>query len=478
MSNNLFKKFLTYFYGSGIGLLLGIITTIVSTRILSPEDFGKASMFTLAVSIVMIFIVFGTDQAFVRFFYEEKSELRGKLLFNTMKLPVVLLFSTILIMSINQKKIVIFLFGEENSTVFIVLILSIVFQVIYRFSLLVIRMQQKGHLFSFMEILNKLFNLILLVILFYVIGAQYEILIYATGITLFILATISVFLEKKFWNPFKKDGKKVKHSQKDILTFSYPLVLTTLITWLFQSFDKFALRQWSDFEELGLYSAAFRIVALLSVVQMAFSTFWSPVCYEHFEKYPEDRTFFSKTSKIIGLVMFVIAILTILFKDFIIILLGPEFSEASLIMPFLIFMPVMYTLSETTVIGINFYKKMKWHILIALIACITNIFGNYLLIPTYGAAGAATSTGLSYILFFVLRTHLSQLYYRVDYGLIRVYLMIACIALYAFLCMIYSQHPSTYAIGVILLFLTGFLYRSEIFDLVNLVKKKRKDVEK
>lgn len=477
MRNNLFSNFLTYFYGSGIGLIIGVITTVVSTRILSPEDFGKASMFTLAVSIVMIFVIFGTDQAFVRFFYEEASELRGKLLFNIMKLPLILLCLTLFFIIIFQEKVMLFLFGEDNSVVFFVLIISIVFQVIYRFSLLVIRMQQKGHLYSFMEILNKSFNLIFLVILFYVIGDQYEILIYSTGITLVILASVSVLLEKEFWNPFRKVESSAKHSQINILTFSYPLVLTTLITWLFQSFDKFALRQWSDFEELGLYAAAFRIVALLSVVQATFSTFWAPVCYEQFEKYPEDKNFFSKTSKLIGLVMFVIAILTILFKDIIIILLGPEFKEAALIMPFLIFMPVMYTLSETTVIGINFYKKVRWHIVIAGVACIVNIVGNLLLVPLYGAVGAATSTGLSYILFFILRTHLSLKYYRVDYGLKRVYLMIGFIILYALLCTIYTQHIITYIVGSILLLTVGYLYRIDISDLVNLVKKRKKGVK-
>lgn len=477
MKSNLFSKFLTYFYGSGIGLIIGVFTTIVSTRILSPEDFGKASMFTLAVNVIMIFIVFGTDQAFVRFFYEEISDLRTRLLFNTMKIPLILLSFSLILIIFFQNEIMFFLFGEYNSVVFLVLIFSILFQVIYRFSLLVIRMQQKGHLYSLMEILNKAFNLIFLIILFYFIGDQYEILIYATGITLTILTSISILLEKKFWNPFNKVNSNVKNSQIDILKFSYPLVLTTLITWLFQSFDKIALRQWSDFEELGLYAAAFRIVALLSVVQATFSTFWAPVCYEHFEKHPNDREFFSRTSKNIGFVMFIVAILTILFKDLIVILLGTDFREAALIMPFLIFMPVLYTISETTVIGINFFKKMKWHIVIATAVCTTNIIGNFLLVPSYGASGAAISTGVSYILFFILRTHLSLKYYRIDYGLKRVYLMICCITFYALLSMIYTQAYFIYYLGVVLLFLLTFLYRFEMFELVNIVKKRKKGVE-
>ncbi|MFJ7727902.1 lipopolysaccharide biosynthesis protein [Neobacillus sp. NPDC097160] len=474
MKNNLFKNFLTYFYGSGIGLVIGLFTTVISTRLLSPEDFGKASMFTLAVNVLMIFIIFGTDQAFVRFFYEEVNGLRSKLLFNSMKIPAILLFFVILFLIIFKDAVMMFLFDEYNSLVFIVIIISIVFQVIYRFSILVIRMQQKGHLYSLMEIFNKSFNLIFLVILFYLMGSKYEILIYSAGISFVILTGISIFLEKKFWNPLSHISSRGHHSQREIFQFSYPLVLTTLISWLFQSFDRIALRQWSDFDELGLYSAAFRVVALLNVVQASFTTFWSPVCYEHFEKKPDDREFFSIVSKIIGLVMFLVAVLTILFKDIIVMLLGSDYKQAAIIMPFLIFMPMMYTMSETTVIGINFFKKTKWHIIISSVACFVNILGNFILVPPYGAAGAAVSTGLSFIVFFVLRTHLSQKYYPVNYGLKRVYFLIFCISSYALQNMIWPNYLITYLTGILLIMLIMGFYKNEIKRIFQILTNNRK----
>lgn len=471
MKNKLFKKFLTYFYGSGIGLLIGLVTTMISTRLLTPEDFGRASMFILAVNVLMIFIIFGTDQAFVRFFYEETEGIRGKLLFNSMKIPSLLLLMVLVLIIVFRDSIMIFLFDENNPVVFIVLIISIIFQIIFRFSLLVIRMQQKAYLYSLVGILNKLFNLILLVILYYKMGPHYEILIYSTVISLVFLTCISVLLEKNFWNPLINFKLKHRHSQREIIQFSYPLVITTLITWLFQSFDKIAIRQWSNYEDLGIYSAAFSIVALLNVVQGTFTTFWSPVCFEHFERHPEDRDFFSKTSKIIGFVMFLLATITILFKDIIVMLLGSDFKEAAIIMPFLIFMPMMYTLSETTVIGINFYKKTKWHILISALVCITNIIGNFILVPHYGAAGASISTGLSFILFFIMRTHLSLKYYFVDYGLKRVYFLIGCLSVYALQNMIWPNHSITYLTGVFLIILILILYRTEVKGFLKVVVK-------
>ncbi len=67
----------------------------------------------------------------------------------------------------------------------------------------------------------------------------------------------------------------------------------------------------------------------------------------------------------------------------------------------------MYITSETTVIGINFFKKVRWHLLISFAVLAVNISSNLLLVPRLGARGAAISIGMSYVLFFALRTHIS-----------------------------------------------------------------------
>ena len=55
--------------------------------------------------------------------------------------------------------------------------------------------------------------------------------------------------------------------------------------------------------------------------------------------------------------------------------------------------------------------------LIAIISAGANIFGNLMLVPTYGAKGAALSTGISYIIFFSMRTIISKRLYKVNYHL-------------------------------------------------------------
>ena len=59
--------------------------------------------------------------------------------------------------------------------------------------------------------------------------------------------------------------------------------------------------------------------------------------------------------------------------------------------------------------------KKTWHtVIIAAVSCLFNIVFNIILIPLIGPKGAAISTGLSYCLFFILRTYFSNKYFHLN----------------------------------------------------------------
>jgi O-antigen/teichoic acid export membrane protein len=474
VQNNLLRKFLVFSYGSVVSLFVGFLGTMITTRILSPDDFGKASMFTLALNVFMIVISFGTDQAFIRFFYEEEEERRPGLLYTCLKIPLTMSLLGLLLLVTLQENVTTFLFGENSVALTVMLGLGIMAQIVYRFSILVIRMKQRANLFSLLEIANRLLNIALIVIFYKYFGADYYIIIYATVTTLVLLTLVAIYCERRFWSFNNITLRNLKHRKLDVLKYGSPLVITLLTTWLFQSFDKIAIRQWSSYEELGLYAAAFKIVGLLNVSKIAFSNFWTPVSYESFEKNPDNKLFFESVTKIVSLVMFLLAVLSIAGKDIMVIILGNEFREASNIVPLLVFMPIMYTLSETTVIGINFYKEPKWHILIGVSACLVNVVGNWLLVPVIGAIGAALSTAFSYIVFFTLRTVISLRYYKVDYDLSRLYLILVSVFVYAIVSVGVLDFYWNIIVGLMFIFLLMSTYKDEWIPVVRKASNKAK----
>ncbi|MDF2544314.1 MAG: polysaccharide biosynthesis family protein [Herbinix sp.] len=420
---NLFKKFIKYAFGNGVVLILGLLSSPIITRLISPVNMGKYSMFTTVTSLLSIITLFGFDQTFVRFYYEEEVECRGKLLRQCVKLPLqlsVLSFSFILVF---YKFISKYVSNEETILIAIVLGIHVVGTTLNRFVLLQIRMEQKANTYSIINIITKISYLSLIGILYIIFYDSYWTVIIAFSLSNLIITIITMLKNAKVWFRFNKNIElSTKYNQ--MLKYSVPFIFSSSISWIFQSIDRIMLKQFTDYKEIGIYSGAMTIVSLLNIFQVAFSNFWVPVAYEKYKEDPDNYQFFALVNKIVTVIMIVIAVMIILFKDIVSILLGPEYREAIFVFPFLIMMPIMYTISETTVLGINFQKNSKMHIYISVIVALFNIAGNYILIPILGAKGAAISTGLAYIVFYICRSLISRHYFKFKYNIIKCLLSI------------------------------------------------------
>lgn len=469
MENSLLKKFLSFSIGGYIALAIGFLTTPIITRIISPEQYGISSMITVVVNIILLFCGLGLDQGFVRHFYEEEEFNRGRLLYNSLKIPIILVFITSIFILYFKSFFSIYLFGEKNNFMIIVLIITMLATLINRFSILAIRMAQKAKAFSILQVLTQLLNFIFIIILFKKYGNNYKTLVLGGTLSLVFVTIISIILENKLWY-FK--GKNEKISTKQLINFSIPLTITMALSWVFSSVDKIAIKYFSTLIELGLYAAAFKIVALLNIIQSGFTTFWTPIAYEKYESNKNEKIFFEKIHEYISFFMFITAVFLLMGKDLLIMILGPNYILASNIMPMLTLMPIMYTISETTVIGINFLKKTKYHLYISIIVALFNVIGNLLLVPKLGAKGAAISTGIVYILFFSLRTYFSLKFIKFKFNLIRLYTITFLITLFALYLSFNNNIYIAIKIGIIIILLIIFLYKKMINNLyLQFIKK-------
>ena len=84
----LIKKFSAFSVGPIVGAVISFITVPLITYFISPEEYGKSSMFTLAQGTVSMIIYLGMDQAFVREFNLVKDRL-DKLMTNAIIVPAI-----------------------------------------------------------------------------------------------------------------------------------------------------------------------------------------------------------------------------------------------------------------------------------------------------------------------------------------------------------------------------------------------------
>jgi len=417
MRNGFLKHFLVIGSGTFISMLIGLFTAPIITRIVPPDIYGQFSIFNMYVNIAVMILCLGLDQALVRYYHSsDQLGYKSALLFKCMLFPVILttVVSTIFLICIKVGLISF----EFSLDITILLCFHIIFQLIYRFSILVVRLNYSTKLFSMLNILSKSVYVVLALFLIIVSKINYLLcLVISIVIAGLVCLLLSIFMQKETW--IFTNGKRFfgKIEFKQLILYGWPFIISMGITQLFQAIDKISLNHYCSYTEVGIYSSAMTLVNIFAIVQTTFNSLWAPMAIEHYEKNKNDRLFYQKGNQYITIVMFGLGLSLILFKDIFSYLLGPSYRAASYILPFLIFNPIMYTVSETTVQGIVFMKKTKMQIVIGAVACLTNFIGNTVLVPVLGPKGAAISTGISYIVFFAMRTIISNHYYYVDYKL-------------------------------------------------------------
>lgn len=469
MNNKFISNFISLATGSGLNIIIGLLTTPIITRLVSPNDYGNFSLFTMYSNLVLMFLVLGLDQSFVRWFYKNDDvKYKSDLLYNCIKIPIGICVMMLVLLLIgvfwNNNE---YICGEN--LVYLVFFFTVFIALINRFSFLVVRLQYKAKSLSSLLVAQKVIYVIS-VILFSIVLKRYFflILIISNFLSLVIVTAISIVLEKDIWR-FRK--VKYRHNNLDFIKYGFPLMISSSINVIFQSADRYVIGIYGTNSDVGIYASALSIINIFSIIQTSFNTIWMPTAIEHYEKEKEDKQFYANVNQIITVLMFILGLSLILIKDVIVLFLGEKYREASFILPFLIFHPIMYTISETTVVGIYFKKRSKMQVIVAIVSCVANIVGNIILVPLLGSKGAAISTGVSYIIFFALRTHLANRLYYIDFKLKKFYVTTFLVIIYAALNSFYTSGIWSVFIYIVSCSFIFILYKDVLINGLNFMKK-------
>ena len=133
MNSSLLKKFIEFGMGNLIVLITGFISSPIITRLVLPEELGKFSMFNTLTSLFLFIILCGLDQTYIRFFYEEKEELRGGLLIRAIKIPLLINLVLSLILLALHEPLSHLLIGNDSFMLIVVMVIHNTFNIINKF---------------------------------------------------------------------------------------------------------------------------------------------------------------------------------------------------------------------------------------------------------------------------------------------------------------------------------------------------------
>lgn len=400
--------------GYAIGPLGTAIVSMISlpllTWIYSAEDIGRISMLNIVIGFSILVFSLGLDQAYVREYYSEKN--KSQLLRNCLSIGIYfLIFSIFLFAIINPSLMSEWLYGEPSIFLSFLTFFSIVFSFLSRFLSLILRMEERAFAYSMTQFLPKSFFLLLIMfIYFFDVERNKYSLISTNFLSLFFVFVIFLLYTKKDWINAIFLRVDVKKSKKYLL-FGLPLMVSGFSFWGLTVVDKIFLRSMVSLSELGVYSVALSIAGFVSIFSGIFNTIWAPMIYKWIEEKRDLKEIDKISEHVLATIYFVVAFSGLL--GWIIPYFLPlEYNEIHSLVILCILGPLFYMLSETTSIGISITKKTKYVMAASTLALVSNILGNFFLIPKLGGIGAALATAISFYLYYVVRTEFSVKVWR------------------------------------------------------------------
>ena len=476
------KDSLIYGLGKGLKKFIGFLLLPVYTRALSPEEFGILDTLASGVFLLIVFFNFGLNSA-VSFFYfkpEDEKE-RGSILYTVFILRLLVVIPSLLLCAFAWPISRLLFDTDKYATAILLSFIQIPFSMLLSEQEMVYRLKRNAWGYNIATILKSIINIgcgVLLVVQFKmgVNGAQL-----ATLISTFIVVVFSYFSysSKQYFPRFNLE------LAKEMFKFGFPLIWAGLAVWVYQLSDRFFIIHYKGLEEVGFYSIGSTFsqpIGLLNLaVQMSFGTlFYQMFNKEKLENKPESKAFMRRILYLyLSIVSFFVVGLSTFAYEIVGFITSEKYIQGIVVIPFLTVSLMFAQMVEVVPQGISISKKTWYYTWVTLAAATVNAGLNFLFIPALGFLGAAMTTLLSTMTYFIFADFLSRKHFDCEFSRSKLYSYVLITLVFAvvfpFLDILQNTHLGFWKIPVFMTFLIapmiwGLLKINDIQNAIQLIK--------
>ncbi len=247
----------------------------------------------------------------------------------------------------------------------------------------------------FCTVLTVLFQFLLLVVWQKGVRGYLLATILADAITFLLLFSTQI-------RRFLPDGAIRRELFEKMARFALPMIPAGILWWMMSISDRYLILLFSGEAATGLYAAAARLPGLLTLAMSVFLESWQ---YAAVRTAKEERgALFGHIYGMLLPALFAIgALLTLCSHPLVTLLLAPGYGEAVRLVPLLCFGALCGALANFLGSIYTLRLRSGAALLTGALAALGNVLLNILLVPRYGALGAALSTAISYAALLALR---------------------------------------------------------------------------
>ncbi|WP_047710166.1 oligosaccharide flippase family protein [Pectobacterium atrosepticum] len=270
----IFKDSILYLSGELFSKSIPFLLLPYLTRRLGPDGFGEMSYYQTILAIFTIVIGLSQEGAVSRYFY-----FYGKRSIN-------LIVTTGYIYTISIASIMLFFCWLINSSILMILVITSTFQSLFSTQLSIRQCQKLAKQYITIQFISAISSGGLTWCLLTVYTEQ---LVERRFVALLISNVICVFFayylySKQHMIKFRFSIRNYKSSFFYFLGFGFPLILHQASGFLKGQLDRILIYHQFSAADLGVYSAAFQIASILSILLLAINKACVPYFYESLKK--------------------------------------------------------------------------------------------------------------------------------------------------------------------------------------------------
>ena len=408
------KHSAVYSVGNVATKAIGIVLLPLYTHYIPLASYGTLAIIEASLFIGVGLLTFGQTQALIIFSASSERKIKKESVFLTTLVFILVLNITVLVPTgtILRSLSGVYATVSEYKAYIIPSCIVVLLRNLVSMFFTKLRSDEKSVQFMVLSVI-KLVTTLALTIYFVaykqigIIGILYAYIAgEATTLFLFIPFTFRDLRGSFDWNFLR-----------EAVAFGYPLIVASLASALLNISDRYVLKALTNDESVAIYDLGYRIAGFVNMfIIMPFNLAFVPIASKMFNQ-EGDKRYFSKMMTYVTFLLIWAALALSLFSKEIVMLfaLDSSYYPAYTIVPLIAFSYVFVGMQIVAGIGLFLTGKTKLAAVNVLIAGLSNVLINYLLIPLYGPLGAGYTNVISFGLFFITTNLISQRYYSIPF---------------------------------------------------------------
>jgi len=466
---NLGKQSLIYGFGHVITRLITFLLLPLYTNQFSPDQYGVVALFYTFVPLLNIIMRYGMGAAFLKHYVPASIEERIGVMTNV----IVSLFITgvpfLALFYLFREGLSQILFSIVEPSYVVMMGLIIFLDTIWSIPMLAFRAENRPRIFITLSLLNVGITLVCNIIFILVLKKGIESIFLSN-----LLASLSIFI---LVIPYIMQRFQISYlvfsKWKNIFDFALPFLPAGLFAMIMEVADRYILNLLTDLETVGIYNAGYKVGVLMLLLVNAFNMGWQPYFLE--KGFNPKSLIYSRINSIVLAVLGFVWLNLLFWSDdliksdiFGLSFFGPKFFDSLSIIPWVGLSYFFYGFYLLQTPGIFLKNRPSIAAWTRLFGAIANISLCFVLIPKFGAIGAAYATCISFAIMAFLMCFINM--YLISFKLEIINIIIVASLLIISYCLFVIFNDSHFVNLAIMFFYIIIIFYFKIINIKNLNK--------